>query len=345
MAISATAGSGVTAKWRSIAAGVLALGVLGGLGGGIYWALGTCRPLDRWLGISGCRERIVVPDFTPLLLQAMFWPQGQQSISLFGKAVQEGRQEPMLVRVAMPGGVEQSRFPLPARDLLNVRASVDGGRVMLRCFGPCGEKNEETAALVSISDAQPIAWAADSSMPEDWAFYRPFPGEEDAPLSGDEVNLTMGVGGALSPDRKYIARLSPETGSLQSVRGEIILSDRDEGSVVRTLPFEKRKNIGWYGADNTLLRFSPSGRLIAFLDKQPYGPKDAIVHIWNVESGERLASIKTDRSVATDLLWSPDDKQIILNSRVKSRGRRGIALDIFDWQSKAAPAASTAGAS
>jgi WD40 repeat protein len=63
------------------------------------------------------------------------------------------------------------------------------------------------------------------------------------------------------------------------------------------------------------------------------------VHIWDVESGQELASIRTDRSVATDLLWSPDDNSIILNSRIRSNGRRGTAIDIFDWRSKAAPAA------
>lgn len=341
MAISAIAGSGITARWRFIAAGVLALGVLGGLGSGIKWALGTCRPLDRWFGISGCQERIVVADFSPLLLRAMYWPRGQQSISLFGTFLKEKLPAPLLVRIAMPGGEEQSRFPLPARKLMNVRASADGERAMLHCHGACDEQSEDHVVLISVADGRAIPWAADSSMPEDWAFYRPFPGEEDAPLSGDEVNLTMGVGGTLSPDRKYIAKLSPETGSLLSARGEIVLYDRDDGGVVRSLPFEKRNNTGWYASDNTLLRFSPSGRLIALLDKQPYGPKDAIVHIWDVESGQQLASIRTDRSVATDLLWSPDDKNIILNSRIKSRGQRGIAIDIFDWQSKAVSAAST----
>jgi hypothetical protein len=339
MAISAIASSIVTPQWRSIAAGVLALGVLGGLGSGIYWALGTCRPLDRWLGISGCRERIFVAGFNPLSLRAMFWPQGQQSISLFGTVVKEKRPQPLLIRIGVPGGEEQNRLPLPARNLMNVRTSTDGERAMLRCYGACAEKSEEHVVLISVADAQMIPWAPDSSMPEDWAFYRPFPGEEDAPLSGDEVNLAMGVGGALSPDRKYIAKLLPETGALVAAQGEIVLSDRDDGSVVRSLSFEKRKSMGWYGADNTLLRFSPSGRLLALLDKQPYGPKDAIVHIWDVESGQELASIRTDRSVATDLLWSPDDNSIILNSRIRSNGRRGTAIDIFDWRSKAAPAA------
>jgi hypothetical protein len=327
-------------RWRFIAAGVIALGALGGLGSGIYRALSACQPLDRWLGISGCSARIVVPDFTPLIRQSMAWPRGEDTISVFGMWTKEGRTHQQMVRIAFPGGEERGRIPLPVSWIYKLRRSVDGAWAILDCDRMCGEVSGYTA-LVSVSEGKISPWPDDNGRPYRSAFYLPFPGEEGAPLSSDDVYLTMGVGGALSPDRKYIAKLSAQTKDEMTEQGQVVVSARGDGSVIANLDYHKRKGVN---ADITKLEFSPSGKLIALLEQQPWGPvDDSIVHIWDVESGKRLASLRRDGYGYSDLLWSWDDKYIILNSGTRSEGRPAMVVDIFDWRRKAAPAARTPG--
>jgi WD40 repeat protein len=333
------AGRGMARRWRFIAAGVIALGALGGLGSGIYRALGACQPLDRWLGISGCRARIVVQDFTPRIRQSMAWPRGDDTISFFGMWTTDQPKQQM-VRIAFPGGEERGRIPLPVSSIYKLRTSVDGAWALIDCHSICGGVSGYTA-LVSVSDGKISPWPEGSGRPYRSAFYLPFPGEEGAPLSDKDVYLTMGVGGALSPDRKYIAKLSEQTNDLMTEQGQVVLSARGDGSIIRSLDYQKRKGVN---AEITKLEFSPSGKLIALLEQQPLGPPDdSIVHIWAVESGRRLASLRRDGYGYSDLLWSWDDKYIILNSGTHSGGRPAMVVDIFDWRKKALPAARTPG--
>ena len=44
----------------------LVLVVLTGLGWATWWSLGTCKPLDRLLGLSGCTDSVELIDFAPL---------------------------------------------------------------------------------------------------------------------------------------------------------------------------------------------------------------------------------------------------------------------------------------
>ncbi len=40
--------------------------VVAGLGWATWWSLGTCRPLDRLLGLSCCTHSVYLVDFLPL---------------------------------------------------------------------------------------------------------------------------------------------------------------------------------------------------------------------------------------------------------------------------------------
>lgn len=318
MTISA-ADKSAAGQWRFIAAGVLVLGVLAGLAGGIYWGLGTCQPLDRWLGVSGCQTRIIVSDFNPLSLQSMVWPRGQQTISLFGnRATADNPPRPGMVRIALPGGEERGRTLLPAKHIIFLRASADGARAMLQCHSPCNE-NGDAVLLVSVADGQTTAALADST-----AIFRAFPGEAEPLKSPVEDAVAL-------PGGKYAAKLSTDG-------KEIVLHAADDGRVVRSMPS------GMPGAPLSpffLIQPSPSGRLIATLDNDAAWSRrgtGSIIRIWDVESGQQRASIQTDHDYQRDLLWSWDEKTIVLARRIKSKGGAATAIDLFDWRSKAVPA-------
>jgi hypothetical protein len=353
MAFRATAGRSVRWLWRSIMAGVLGLGALLGVAVGLYWALDTCQPLDRWLGVSGCSARIVVPDFAPRSLQAMVWPKGQDTISLFGASYEE-RHRPLdgapyeaarwrleIARIAFPGGEESGRIALPLSDIYHFRTSADGARVMIDCRTACNGEDgwaDQRIAVVSVSDGKVISLLADNAKRS--TLYQPFPGEESASLSGDDFIRLMRRGDAVSPDGKYTARRSWHPWSPEFK--DVVLSAAGDKTVIRKLTFERRKTADWSDMRSSQLQFSPSGRLIALLEKSFKGLPDTMLHIWDVESGQRLASLRSGDHVASDLLWSWDEKHIILNRpiTIESGKRWGTAVDFFD-----VPAARQTGAS
>jgi hypothetical protein len=359
MAIDPTADSIVRKWWPAIVAGAVALTLLATLAGNINAALGTCQRLDRWLGLSGCSARIMVRSFSQYPYGAMVWPKGEQAISLFGTEFKGSqRLHPEIVRIALPYGEELGRIALPSGNWRRLRPSADGRQATLYCKGPCYENGNEHAVLMSTADGQIIPWPADSAPPQPQPIYRAFGAAEAMPIADDETVFSWGEGIAkgsmirrvvdvVSPDGKYIAKPSPEIESPSSARGEIILSARSDGTIIRKLIFEKRSGIGRYFIERMLLQFSPSGRLIALLDPQQRDDRirGSVVYIWDVESGQPLATLHTDREVDMELLWSWDEQSFILDSLSQSEGEWVTTLDIFDWPRKAAPAVRTPGAS
>lgn len=343
-------------KWLwSIAAGVFALTLLAALASNISAALGTCHRLDRWLGLSGCSARIIVPNVSQYPFGTLVWPKGEQVISLFATEYREHqRLHPEIVRIALPSGEERGRIALPAGNWRRLRPSADGTQATLYCKGLCYEHGNEYAVLISTTDGQIIPWPTDSAIPQPQPVYSAFQAAEAMPIADDETVFTTGPGAAkssiilrvvdvLSPDKKYIAKLSPKIEAPSSARGEIVLSARSDGSVIRKLSFEKRSGIYRYFIERMLLQFSPSGRLIALLDPQRQDDRipGSVVYIWDVESGQQRATLHTDLEVGLELLWSWDEKNIILSSLSQSEEKWVTTLDIFDWQSQAVPAART----
>ena len=290
---------------------------------GVYRVLGTCQPLDRWLGRSGCKARIIIPEFRQLTLQAMALPRGQQTVSLFGTDLGTASHKPAMVRIALPGGEQQDRIPLPAEHITSLRVSSDGVRAMLDCSTFCNDK-ASGALLVSVADGQVIAALADQT-----AMYDPFPGEAKPPKS--PIAHAVAV-----PGGKYVVKLSGDG-------KEIVLYAADDGKVIRQMPSGK---VDAPSSPFFVLQPSPSGRLIASLDNRGMWPltgSGSIIGIWDVESGQKRAAIQASDFYLGDVLWSEDESTVTVSLRTVSGGKAAVALDVFDWRSKAIPADRTPG--
>jgi WD40 repeat protein len=290
----------------------------------IHRELATCQSLDIWLGRSGCKSRILIPEFQQLTLQAMALPQGEQTVSLFGTDVRTDERKATMVRIALPGGEERGRVPLPAKHVTMLKLSADNTRAMLDCISLCDDKSG-TVLVVSVKDGQTIGMLPSPSAALADA------GKAEPPKS--RIDNAVAV-----PGGKYLAKLSNDG-------KEIVIHAADDGRVIRAILSGRTDapNSAFY-----VLQPSPSGRLIASLDSDSMGSlggSGSIIGIWDIESGQKLATIQADDFYQGELLWSPDEKSIIVSLRTSSGGKAASALDIYDWMAKAPPAAAAPGRS
>ncbi len=98
---------------------------------------------------------------------------------------------------------------------------------------------------------------------------------------------------AIDPSGRYLAT----GGGLPSRTGELMLWDLSDGSLVHQL--EKPH-------DDTVLsiRFSPDGKTLAS------GGADRMVHLWDVESGERLTTLEGHTHHVTAVGWDLDGREV-----------------------------------
>jgi len=99
-------------------------------------------------------------------------------------------------------------------------------------------------------------------------------------------------GGGFSPDGRFVA--------IQRMDDYVFeLRDTQTGSTVRAL--EEVRDIGW----TTYVAFSPDAKTFVT------GNRDGVLHAWNVETGERIGTLDTQRN---DIFWiefSPDSKTLL----------------------------------
>jgi|UniRef100_A0A7C1T544 hypothetical protein len=88
---------------KSLIAAAVAVVALGGLGWTIWWSMGTCRPLDRLLGLSGCTHNLELIDFTPLTHTTMTPTQVDGMASLIGQVRTADGYPPGLIRLISIG--------------------------------------------------------------------------------------------------------------------------------------------------------------------------------------------------------------------------------------------------
>ncbi len=101
------------------------------------------------------------------------------------------------------------------------------------------------------------------------------------------------AGGGFSPDGRFVvAQQNQETAAFQ-------LWDARSGSLVRD--FEEGYDVGW----TTYVAFSPDSKIFVA------GNRDGFFHGWNVETGERIRMLNSQRN---DIFWirfSPDGKSML----------------------------------
>lgn len=293
---------------------IVILGLGAGMAAWLYWMLGTCRLLDRHLGLSGCKASIHVTDFGPLFRNMMVAPQGEDTLSLFGEVRTADGWKAGLVRVALPNGEEKARHPIAMAHVMHAKASSDGTRVFLSCGGKyCNEIGKE-ALIASTLDGRTI-----SVLERVDRFPRGFPGEPQPPeiLSRRAVLIP---GGQLAVDVEETSR-------------QIVIRNVADGAVIRA--FEEGAPRGRYDEVPFLVP-SPDGKLIAGLDIHP-PPRlgfGAVIYIWDVENGRLIASIQTDpdHKLLNALVWSWDAKHIFVARNARSGVQTSVY--VFGWEGK-----------
>jgi hypothetical protein len=311
--LSADIVDGVRRSWRRpLAAGIGGAALVAGAAWATVWALGTCNPLDRLLGISGCAGRAEVADFRPLLWDTMVMPRDGGDLALFGETETVEGWRPALVRVSLTDGREHGRFPLALVDAAFMKPSADRTRVFLSCqVGDACNEAGGNGLIAAVADGATISVAAVAG------YVRSFPGEPE-PAGDIAWDAAVLPGGAVAVEAERT--------------GAVVLRRMADGAEIRRL--EADPDFTYLGAGFALVP-SPSGRLIAGIDTEP-PPRlghGAVVRIWDVESGREVGRIATDpgHELQRDLAWSTDERQLVVLRRERRDETVSSWVETFDW--------------
>ncbi|WEK03416.1 MAG: hypothetical protein P0Y65_14595 [Candidatus Devosia phytovorans] len=271
---------------------ILMLVVLSGLGWVTWWSLGTCRPLDRLLGLSGCTHTVELIDFAPLTHATMSSAGADGMVSLIGEVRTVDGYRPGLIRLDPMTGQEKGRYPLRIQNgLTSLVFSADGQRAAVGCSSrfDCLE-NDDAFAVIDVVNGDLI----ETLGPEHDLYPRTFPGEAEP-----------------GPEFHYSAQF---TDSGQKVvteddDGRLVLQDLG-GNLVAVLEPRHRSASSW-------LTVSPSSHYVALLRR----PDDfsTIVSVWDGRDGRPVGSLQTGRNGSGSVAWSHDETAVFV---VVREGRR-----------------------
>ena len=311
-------GDRATGQRRWLVLAVAGLVLVGVAAWWVVQALGTCRPLDRLLGGSGCVASHVVAEFAPLSWETLTVPPGGETVSVFGRARTVDGWQTALVTVTLETGEETGRHPIPMLfEPRRIRVSPDHDRVGLFCdLGDACVEGGYQAIVVSPVDARPLEFLAVANP-----YRHTVPGrseDQDFPALPDWADVDT----ALMPDGRHIAEFDEDT-------GEIVLRAVPDGDEVRRLqpsaPF-----IASCGVICTQVVPSPSGRRIAlvYTARTTGGTEGSFVRVWETESGELIADIAIDYPLSRTIAWTPGEDQLITVARVRN-GTDAAQIDVF----------------
>lgn len=279
--------------------------LIAALGWTTYWAMGTCRALDRLLGHSGCVSSYTVEGFDPVRHQPMSVPDEHGIASLFGWTWTADGWRPGMVRLSPLKRRELSRYPVRAGNAFGIVVfSTDGTRAYLGCVlrRPCLEDGDR-GAIVSLDDARVI-----EVLSQPATYVRVFPGEaEPAPQFDSFAQLADGGRTVVAPQRDDSIRLYSSDGAERAVL--IAGSDRRARHIAR-------------------LSVSPSGRYVALVDAAPTSASAGTAfHIWDARTGAPVDTVRTDNSysVLRSLVWTQDERHVIA---IRQEGGNAY-LDVF----------------
>lgn len=297
------------------AAGLAALGAVVVL---LDHALGTCEPLDRLLGRSGCVAVLRLENLSPLPFTAAVPLEGgdRDAMRVFGQAVGQTHLEPVQLVVDLAQG-ETSRAPMPFGPgtwTFAVRRSLDGATLSVVCFAdpPCSSPGVDGVVL-RAADGAVLAEVSTAEPPDWWV---------------REGAVPVHQMGDTRRDARQVVYPDPDTGGL-------LLVSLDTGEQVGALappdPLDRGYELSGHGwAEMVAARASPSGRFVALIDNQrPAEPGGSRIELWDVEAGRLLRRIEVDarHRIATNAAWTADETRL-----VAFHDRSGRDADLYVFQ-------------
>ncbi|WLS05229.1 hypothetical protein [Shinella oryzae] len=258
--------------------------------GAIHWSLGTCRLLDRLLGLSGCRGSVVVANFLSLDGVTMSAPDADGVSSLFGTVVIEDGAAPAMIRLNPETGSETARYPLRLQgSLIRVTLAADGERAGLDCVTTryCAETGE-SVSIVSLHDGAEIETADAWQQSPRPALGDPEPGP---PFSFDAIFADAG---------KRIVSRDSDALRIYTTSGQVVAE-------ITSSRWTRPK-----------LSVSPSGRYIALVEDATKEDDHQKFQIWDVRDGTHRATLEmpTDYRSQGNLVWSADEAGLFSFRRV-----------------------------
>jgi len=273
---------------RIVSIGMMTL-VAGILGWPLYWSLGTCRPLDRWLGFSGCKGSVEIAGLSTLSGQSLSVPDENGMSSIFGWVQTADGFRAGMIRLNPATGEESRRYPLRMQNgFSNAHFAADGKRAILGCSVEafCTE-NGANASIIALADGTELE-AIDSATPGVWHF----PSDKTA-----GANFPVG---AIPADQGRTVVIPEAGGTLRLSHGD----GREIGTLLEASePGYDREN-----------RFSvsPSGRFVALAQRSNSAAHGDRILIWDGRSGARLTAIETrpDYRIRSLLTWAREETDV-----------------------------------
>lgn len=269
---------------KRLTVAILLLSFIVIIAGAIYWSVGTCRLLDRALGLSGCRASVVVSNFLSLDGVTMSTPDADGVSSLFGTAGIEDGAAPAMIRLDPATGIEAARYPLRIQgSLKRVTLAGDGERAAVDCVTVrhCAETGE-SVSIVSLQDGAEIETADAWRQSPRSVLGDPEPG---APFSFDAIFADAGK--------------------------RIVSHDRD-GLRIYNTSGQMVAEIASSRWARPRLSVSPSGRYIALVEDATKEDNHQKFQIWDIRDGTHRATLEmsTDYRSQGDLVWSADEADL-----------------------------------
>lgn len=268
---------------KSLIAAAVSVAVLAGLGWTIWWSLGTCRPLDRLLGLSGCTHNLELVDFTPLTHTTMTPTQVDGMASLFGQVRTADGYRPGLIRLDPMTGREEGRYPLAIQNgFTSVVLSSDGKRAAIGCSQRrnCLE-NDDSHAVIDVANGRLIE-TLDLGLD---VYPRTFPGEP-APWAPFNYNAHFVDNG-----QKVVTADEERRLVLQDLAGNDVAV------------LESR-----YTPMDNWLTVSPSSRYVAMLQRSDRS--GATVKIWDSRSGVLVGLFPIGGDSRIGVAWAHDETAV-----------------------------------
>lgn len=272
---------------------IVALALLSALAWAIWWSTGSCRPLDRLLGLSGCTNAIEIAEYSPLTRTVMSPVDADGHASLFGQVLTADGYQPGLIRLDPVTGGEVARYPLPIQNGFSyVVLSAVGRQAALSCMraSECLE-NEDAIAIVDVADGRLI-----ETLPRQRDTYpKVFPGESE-PGSDYHHDALFADGG-----QRIVNTIDDR---------KLVLEDLD-GNVVAVLMQEHNWRDSW-------LAISPSTRFISLLLRDEDGVE---IHLWDARDGTAVASFMAAGRGTRGVAWAHDERAVFALLRLDGADR------------------------
>lgn len=268
---------------RSLIAAAVAVAALAGLGGTIWWSIGTCRPLDRLLGLSGCTHSLELDDFSPLVRTTMSPVEVDGMASLFGQVKTADGYRPGLIRLDPVTGREEGRYPLPIQNgFTSVVLSADGKRAAIGCSerSNCLE-NDDSHAVIDSANGRLIETL---DLGRD-VYPRIFPGES-APGAAFHYSAQFADNG------EKVVTADDER--------RLVLQDL-AGNLVTVLESRHTSMDNW-------LTVSPSSRYVAMLHRSDRS--NATVKIWDGRNGVLIGSFQIGGDSRSGVAFAHDESAV-----------------------------------